>query len=399
MSEGRSIRTSDVPPGGEGEHAPAPAETSPTGARTGAEPPDVDSLMSRLDEAATERAADADKRPSAAELLGGRGKRTRRTIRVPDDAVPAATPPPTQVRRSTPPPAPAAMRAPSVPPPAISASANAAAAPSPGIAALDRDTPIVLAAALPQIAPPAPPMSEPPPPSPSMPSPDVVRITPTRMISVGETRKKSVPPPALGTSPAFSVDMRPPPTFDPPSTPISPPSEPAPTVPAVPVASAARSADPDATQPNLRRPTVPNLDATVREALAMLDREDFESPGDIDISVADGEEEPTAPSLPRVNREGPTGERISAIPNSEESIDEVEEVVPSPSQKDKGKKPPPRKSMPGPLPGMAASSDPSFSAIKPFTSPAAATTLPSAKITEVAESLTRYSTWTAESVG
>src|SRR5262245_40394432 len=72
------------------------------------DPPDVDSLMSRLDgdepEPPVSDPGDGN-RPSAAELLGGRGRgRTKRTIRVPDDAVPAGTPP-TSSRRSNPPPA------------------------------------------------------------------------------------------------------------------------------------------------------------------------------------------------------------------------------------------------------------------------------------------------------
>jgi hypothetical protein len=68
------------------------------------DPPDVDSLMSRLDGEGSEsgdRASDpgGERRPSAAELLGGRGRRTKRTIRVPDDAVPAGTPPAATARR------------------------------------------------------------------------------------------------------------------------------------------------------------------------------------------------------------------------------------------------------------------------------------------------------------
>ncbi len=76
------------------------------------EPPDVDSLMSRLDgEApADDRTSDPGVergRPSAAELLGGRGRRSKRAIRVPDDAVPAASPPSAPMKRSAPPPPPA----------------------------------------------------------------------------------------------------------------------------------------------------------------------------------------------------------------------------------------------------------------------------------------------------
>ncbi|MGZ3476226.1 MAG: methyltransferase domain-containing protein, partial [Polyangiales bacterium] len=258
------------------------------------EPPDVDSLMSRLDGQADgdgQRTSDpgpASGRPSAAELLGGRGRRTKRTIRVPDDAVPAGAPSRRTTASVPPPPAPEPKR-PSVPPPVIAS------------------------------------------------EPQPVRIMPQRIISVGGLA--SSPPPApqpIVERPAVAIaeptPIGPPVIALPNTAPLAPPiSVPAPASPmgptsdvrltaAVPNSTDAISSEMPATPPAapqaigtpLQAPTLPNLDAQVREALALLDRDDFE--GGIDVQV-----DP--------NAEGPA---------SEEPIDEIEVVkveMPQPSKK------------------------------------------------------------------
>jgi len=390
------------------------------------EPPDVDSLMSRLDGQAVAEAEPSEpaleaRKPTAAELLGGRGRRAKRTIRVPDDAVPAGTPPPAQVRRSTPPPAPAAaLRPASVPPPpqpkadvALAKTDEVpAATPMPFFGSETLETapvaeppkeplaPVIEAKKLssPPPAPPRPASIPAPPASPviserkSVPPPvaappsfrppaaseqpppgadAAVRIMPTRMIQIGEPNRSVPPPPPTPIAPAAPAAAAP-------SSP-SPPLTPQPPPPL----------DPDATAPQVPHHTVQNLDATVREALAMLDRDDFEAPPDIDINVTtEGDDEPTMPNAPKVALPG-DGDRISN-PN-EESIDEVEEVVSPPTTKSKHT-PPPRKgggSRSQPIPGQASPSDPAFTALRQTpTAPAVPTavslqTLPSANVSKV----------------
>jgi SAM-dependent methyltransferase len=118
----------------------------------------------------------------------------------------------------------------------------------------------------------------------------------------------------------------------------------------VPIPAAAMSSEPifpppvaspaPVSQPLRKAPTLGNLDATVREALDMLDREDFEASG-IDIAVQ--EDEPTAPRLPAVQAPA------DRSPSSEEPINdelEVEEVQPPTTKVPKtgpAAAPPPRK--------------------------------------------------------
>jgi len=253
------------------------------------DPPDVDSLMSRLDGEGSEsgdRGSDpgGERRPSAAELLGGRGRRTKRTIRVPDDAVPSSTPPASAhgQRRSNPPPAPVSQ------PIAPALAQDLLQRPS----LFDSDG----------------------------------RITPQRIISIGDPGSApppwSRPPPAPTSSvPASSAPVPPPeptPVVEPTSAPMpayGPNSD-------VRIATANRDE---------RQPTIPNLDAQVREALALLDREDFET--SIDISVAPEAEQ------------GP--------PSNEEDLGDAEvEVVATPAPAKKvitAPNPPPRRaSHPGP---------------------------------------------------
>jgi SAM-dependent methyltransferase len=296
------------------------------------EPPDVDSLMSRLDgqaEGDGQRASDpgpASGRPSAAELLGGRGRRTKRTIRVPDDAVPAGAPS-RRTSASVPPPAIEAKR-PSAPPPAA--------------------------------------------------DPQPVRIMPQRIISVGAP---SYPPPpspqVLAERPAVAIaeptPIGPPVIALPNAAPPSPPhSVPAPAGPmgptsdvrltaAMPASSDAIGSEMPATPPAapqaLSQPTVPNLDAQVREALALLDRDDFETT--IDVQV----------------------ERDSDAPASEEPIDEIEVVKVEAPQPSKGKH-----SAPHPPPKRAntaqqrAISEPNIPAAPAATLPSAAASQPVTRI-------------------
>lgn len=245
------------------------------------DPPDVDSLMSRLDgDEAEGRASDPGdgNRPSAAELLSaGRTRgRTKRTIRVPDDAVPAGTPP-TSSRRSNPPPS----------------------MPSPIAEDLLQRT-------------------------------SFIPLTPQRIISVGEGPPPTFPVPS-SSQPLPSTDPRP-------SNPrveadfVSPPqpridadfissprleadaASPGP-MPAFPPTSdvhlAAMPAAPAPTpQPEQakRTLTVPNLDAQVREALALLDREDFEVP----VDITEAEEEPKS-EMPASNEESLADEELEVV--------------------------------------------------------------------------------------
>ena len=262
------------------------------------EPPDVDSLMSRLDgDESGDRISDpgGERRPSAAELLGGRGRRTKRTIRVPDDAVPGAAPPSMPVRRSNPPPPLGSTGAPSAP------TAPMPAAPMPAAATIvqpvepPRDLPKEAAPEL--IARPS-----------FVPDEQLGRITPQRIISVGE----GPPPvfPALRTAPAASFI---PVSTSEPTAPSEPPSE------VVPLGHHAPPSDVRAAvSPEKIRPlTVPNLDAQVREALALLDREDFEVP----VDISDAEDDPKGP--PPSNNEENLGEEELEV------VDQTDQPVPS----------------------------------------------------------------------
>ena len=404
----RAEQTTPDAPAAKKEDLAAVAETSP---------PDVDSLMSRLDGSAPPSeqpmSSSDPQRPSAAELLGGR-KRSRRgsTLRVPDDA----TPPPPPARRSVPP---------------------LAASPPTG--------------ALPVSAPVPPPAPEPP----TLPagkqsaaeSQEPVRITPTRMISVGapasmipipivgarsEPRMHAAPiaePPreessvpsivaaaASSTQSASSSPSQPPPRSQPPSrlaTPypmaspffaadgtLSVPKTTDVTIKPVPVPAAAMSSQPIEPYVPRKSPSVvppppdfdepaPNaphaahvsnagLQATVREALDLLDREEFESTA-IDIAVVN-DDEPTAPRLPAVSLEGLPRPSIEPPP-SEESLsdEEVEEVKPTPSAKQKQAAPPPRK--PGGTGKMGVISASEATTLTGRASETA-NTLPSARVTE-----------------
>ncbi len=280
-----------------------------------ADPPDVDSLMSRLDgEETSDRTSDPDStgRPSAAELLGGRARRTKRTIRVPDDAVPAGTPPPSGRGLDAPP---SARR--SNPPPPV---------------------PAVVAEDLLQ--------------RPSfIPAEEAVRITPSRIISVGEgpppvfpprSSQQQTPQPQLNTLPSSDVAR------EAPSPILADAASPGPMPAHAPTSDVRLAVSPPSEPPvalhKIKPLTVPNLDAQVREALALLEREDFEVP--VDITEAEEDAKPPPPS------------------NNEESLgDEELEVVegPSPSKK--------VVTAPTPPPRRAASSVPN--------QPVVASTLPS----------------------
>ncbi|MBL8721802.1 MAG: methyltransferase domain-containing protein [Myxococcales bacterium] len=403
------------------------------------EPPDVDSLMSRLDGERPsdpgDRASDpGEARPSAAELLGGRGRRRRAAIRVPDDAVPGSAPkaprrsvPPASHAHSAPaapPEGPKPTRA-SVPAPALTAAATPAesvtakavealaapsfTAPTSGGLAIPPPpnfdeltaalhTPLGMAPtdAIPATAvgasvgvtlptasrPPERPASQPPPEAlldrasfvadaPGAPpmgdslTAVTVPVAPIvvmqqRIISIGGPA--SGPPAARSNPPQFlappaetfavlgpdgadhtSGTHRVAPRMEPEPTPLMPgvapvapvaasdASSPVTEMPPTPPASPAPMRDPRAAKPSTV--TVPNLDATVREALAMLDTSDFDASIDVPVVL----EEPIA---------GPDGP-------SEESLDDqvVEEV--------QAKKPP--------LPRKKAQSEPA---------PAVGTTLP-----------------------
>jgi len=272
------------------------------------EPPDVDSLMSRLDgDESGDRTSEPgdERRPSAAELLGGRGRRTKRTIRVPDDAVPAGTPPAAAARRSTPPPE---------------------HAPQPIAPALAQDL---------------------------LQRPSLFdnsgRITPQRMISVGDPT--SQPPPWSKPPPAPSTQPEPAASQPEPSQPSQPtPEAAAPPGPGYGPHSDVRIAASPAKE-HVQQPTIPNLDAQVREALALLDREDFET--SIDISVAEEDKAPAS--------------------SDEENLgDEEVEVVATPAPAKKvvtAPNPPPRRAS-NPAAGSApAATLPSAAATEPISQP------------------------------
>lgn len=250
------------------------------------DPPDVDSLMSRLDgDETSDRQSDPEStaRPSAAELLGGaRARRTKRTIRVPDDAVPAGTPPPNAPRGLDAPPS-ARRSNPPPPPPAAAAIAEDL---------LQRPS--------------------------FIPADEAVRITPSRIISVGEGPPPVFPEPRasqpqLNTLPSSDVAR------DAASQLAADAASPGP-IPAYAPTSDVRLAastpsDPPVPLNKIKPLTVPNLDAQVREALALLEREDFEVP----VDITEAEEDSKPPQS-----------------NNEESLgDEELEVVegPAPSKK------------------------------------------------------------------
>lgn len=345
------------------------ADRRQEGAAASAEVPSEegpDSLMSRLDgsEPSQEKEEAAKERPSAAELLGGRGKRRRAmAIRVPDDA----TPPPPPVKRSQPPPAPA--------PTPTATTPTAKAAPSASVIASPSETP-------------------------------TVRIMPTRIIGVGSP--SAVAPPT-GSGPAqdhrASADVPPlvaaasssaSPSNRPPSARLSTPY-PMPTpftanpslpnagsiaagevvIKPVPVPAGALISQPlepiappsttpvTPSQPTPpKAPTVQNLDKAVKDALDLLDREDFETTA-IDIAVTHDQDEETHPKLPAVDASGPA---------SEESLDDsvVEEVEPrrASGMKAAAPAPPPRKT------GQSGQQ------AKAFASNEVGQTLPSARVTE-----------------
>ncbi len=307
------------------------------------EPPDVDSLMSRLDgqaESEPDRTSDpgGERRPSAAELLGGRGRRTKRTIRVPDDAVPAGTPPPAPVRRSVPPPAATSISGPeSSGPVTTAATPNAKAASIPAPAPVPAHAEAAARELLQK----------------ESLFPEVVRITPQRIISVGAPF--SQPPAPLPSSPSSSSPLPPAPQPAVPhaSAPLpAPPQQPDPAAPqpiaspAIAPFSAGEALPPETPEasgvqplpdrPVADAPVLPNLDAQVREALALLDREDFETT--IEISVTD--EEPTNPALPKVQLPG------DEAPSSEDLGDDELEEVDDRSPATKPNVPPPRRGPP-----------------------------------------------------
>ena len=301
------------------------------------EPPDVDSLMSRLDagEPASDPSlpADGTAKPSAAELLGGRGRRARRAgIRVPDDAVPVSAPKP---KRSVPP-RPLADSIVLEPPvgPLVTPL---------GMPSLEAMMPIPSA----PVTAPDPERASAPPASlldsPSFipePTKDALASAPAmpvvvmrqRIISIGgpATPRPIIAPPAeafavlgpdaapedrtSGTQPIARSEPTP---LMPGVAPLAPTSEEPPTEPPMTEEPPTPPMVPEARR-EVRAPTVPNLDATVREALAMLDHSDFDVADEsVDIPVM--MDEPAAASP------------------GEDSLDDqvVEEVV--------SKKPPPPK--------------------------------------------------------
>jgi SAM-dependent methyltransferase len=399
--------------------------------------------MSRLDGSNAPKDDDGKERPSAAELLGGRGKRRRIAIRVPDDA----TPPPPPIKRSQPPPA---MPASQPPPVAEAKETKQEPEKSPS-------EPAPKAASEPALRPP----SEPPrpasvPPRPaSEPAPRPaemasVRITPTRMIGVGAPAalappSGSVPPQPIATRPAGDAPpsttpaqdlvsndagsvpsivaaatstastspsqrpsqrpSQPPPRPSSPSTRLStpypmpvsfkPPGLPTPesiaarevVIKPVPVPAGALvsqpidpisqqqppSTEPSPTPPPAqqpRAPTVPNLDRAVKEALDLLDREDFETTAiDVAVVVHDQDEE-TQPRLPAVAGDGPTSEESL----DDSVVEEVEPQVPTSGKVKVAPTPPPRKA--------TGSGQAVVAAKGPAASGDLVQTLPSARVTE-----------------
>ncbi|GAC1545880.1 MAG: hypothetical protein NVS3B10_09940 [Polyangiales bacterium] len=360
--------------------------------------------MSRLDgsqpasEPSDDRASDPG-RPSAAELLGRGRRRRTAAIRVPDDA----TPPPPPVRRSQPPPAPVAAvpveipAAPRAPAPVAAAPRPVdfdtaptvritptrmiqvgapAPTPRPSDPAPPPDVPsIVVAAAASSVSPSRLPSTPPPRPAPAgrintpypMPSPFTSATMPAAPPPSGMDAGPGAPPRAE-FAPELVIKPVPVPAGAMISQPLEPIS-PASTMPMntpVPASGAASGPQP------VRAPTVPNLDQSVREALDLLDREDFEATG-IDIAVVHEEVE-TQPRLPAIKAHAP---HITDAPPSEESLDDsaMEEVAsdltPSGKPKVAAPVPPPRKTT-----GRGVE------VARPLDAAMPATTLPSARITE-----------------
>jgi SAM-dependent methyltransferase len=366
------------------------------------EPPDVDSLMSRLDgdgasdESSSEPPSDpgvpaSDRgRRSAPDLLSGRGRRSKRSIRVPDDAVPAASPPAAPLKRSAPPAAPPAvaeslLKAPSLFPEVVAVRPQriinvggpaptreptpprepAASAPvpsseptpiAPQVAAI---APGVLAPLLDPVGPmPAVGSSSdlqalgtPPVPAPPDPTPATPPVAPPR---------RSMPPPPPVRTPApfaspFAQPPAPAPTFAQPPAPaptFAQPPAPAPTFVQPPASAPTPESASVPTTPNV---TLPNLDVQVREALALLERDDFESSIDINVQV----EEALVPGGP------PSEESLG-----DDELEVVERPVPSRKAPPAPNPPPRRQSLPATgMPTSSASAPPP---------PAPAHTLPSA---------------------
>lgn len=405
-------------------------------------PPDVDSLMSRLDAPAESSAstASSDDRPS---MPGSpaRGRRRRgSTLRVPDDAVPAGTPPPASVaRRSVPPstPTPLAPEVVAIRParmiaigegtplpfpapvfpeaaPVIQAAEDA---PAPAPTALESantqpvDDPLAFAVVLPPPVAPAEPAfvawappdvipAFPPPPPPALPAAfatsftepapgpaveeelapgDIEEISPDPL--VGQTlltgglpeRPRSVAPPPRASTP-------PPPRFGstpPPMRVVTPPPMPVPAdlaalgaqriatpLPApVPMELAALVAqanagpgqeiappappEPQARPDRLRTPTFENLEDQVREALQLLDGDDFEPPA-IDVPL---DEETTSPSLRAVSPDEPPQ-------SGEEALIDADVVEVSPAEVELRKPAAPPRRVSGPAPAGGAASQP-----------------------------------------
>jgi SAM-dependent methyltransferase len=389
--------------------------------------------MSRLDAPIepTPTAASGDERPS---IPGSpaRGRRRRgSTLRVPDDAIPAGTPPPAPVsRRSVPPPPvgpeviairPGRMITigdptplPIAPIAPIAASFFAPVAPEPQLA------PQPEAFVAPAEPAPAPIASEPPPPAPeplpppvAAATPEVEDLAPNDIVEipsdsvVGMTlltgdlpgRPRSAPPPpvrastpppppprnstpppppiriatpppmvlppelaALGLSPRLAT---PPPMAVPPELAALVAQATAGPLPAssamaaqqgvgqeiAPPAPAPLGADAKAKNERLRTPTFENLEDQVREALQLLDGDEFEAPA-IDVAL---DEETTSPSLRAVSLpdEGP--------PSGEEALAD-EELVELSAEEVSAKKPnaPPPRRLSGPAPASGAPSQPTL---------------------------------------
>ncbi len=329
------------------------------------DPPDVDSLMSRLDGSADDdRTSDpgSERRPSAAELLGSArdraARRAKRGIRVPDDAIPGAPPSSRQdgARRSAP------------PPPMSPTSSTPSSAPQQQFGRSVTSSPIisiggtspshVISSSNPPHAP-----SHAVPPAPMPPA----QMPPAQM-------PPAPVPQATGSSP-ISEPMRlrtgPNPVYVPTSD-VRLAAAPV----AAPVITDSRSAPSPADAARAAAAPIanPNLDAQVREALALLDREDFE--GGIDIAVSD-EETPAAEGGPASTEESLDGEELEVV---EKDLSPSRRAVSAPPA-------PPRKGSKvdvPPMPGVGVISQPTLQAAPPLaqaqptSAPPVGHTLPSA---------------------
>jgi SAM-dependent methyltransferase len=424
-------------------------ELVPVGAEALAEgPPDVDSLMSRLDapSESSPSSASTDERPSIPGTPT-RGRRRRgSTLRVPDDAVPAGTPPPAAVaRRSVPPssPTPIAPDVVAIRPARMIAIGEATPLPFPApvfppaapltpptFEAAPAPQPAVLEAATTQpvdepqarfeepVAAPPPPIALPAPayapyattePIPAAPMPDfgalafvppappaeaaaeeelapgdIEEIQPDALVGqtlltggLPEQRPRSVPPPPMRGStpppPRASASTPPPPVriYTPPPMPVPaelaalaiprlPTPAPAPVPAELAALALATQAEaghaqeiapppPPPGEPTagerLRTPTFENLDDQVREALQLLDGDDFEPPA-VDVPLDD---ETTSPSLRAVSPD-------DAPPSGEEALIDADVVEVSPAEVEPRKRaaPPRRQSAPAPAVGAAS---------------------------------------------